>query len=160
MRVPVVRLLALLLAGLVSFTVLAQSGPESEHPFDTRGFKPLIVFHEFQLVTDNEYVTISGVVFSRAPLDRLTIGERSARIRPAEPKDLVRIKRAPAGAKDAPYRTYFEVPDAKLPRLGVNDLAVRAISADERRSDLHRVTVVRVQPAAAAPEAAGASQDQ
>ena len=106
-------------------------------------FRPQVVLHELPLVTDAAFVTVTGVVFSHAPIDRVTVGERTALLRPAEPKDLVKLTRVPAGATDAPFRTYFEVPDAGLPRVGVNDLAIRAVGTDGRVSDLHRVTVVR-----------------
>ena len=42
------------------------------------------------------------------------------------------------------YRTYFEVPDAPLPELGVAELEIRAATTDGRYSDVHRLTVVRI----------------
>ncbi len=132
---------------MVAFAAVPSAGGST--PFDTSGYRPQVVFHEMETAVDGQYVTISGVVFSRSPIDRVTIGERMASIRPAEPKDLVKLKRVPDGATDAPFRTFFEVPDAGLQKLGANDLEVRAMSADGRVSDLHRVTVIKVsQPGA------------
>lgn len=111
--------------------------------FNTEAFRPQIVLHEMPRTTSAAFVTLSGVIFSRSPIDRVEVGSRTAVLRQAEPKDLVKIDRAPEGASDAPYRTYFEVPDAGLPRLGANDLTVRAMATDGRHSDLHRITVVR-----------------
>ncbi len=112
-------------------------------PFNTEIFRPRVVLHELPLVTDAAFVTVTGVVFSHAPIDRVTVGERTALLRPAEPKDLVKLAKVPPGATDAPFRTYFEVPDAGLPDIGANDLLIRAVGTDGRVSDLHRVTVVR-----------------
>ncbi len=132
--------------------VLSATGPgEDNKPlFDTSMYRPQIVFHEFQSVVSGEYVTITGIVFSRSPVDRVTVGDRNAMIRPAEPKDLIQLEQVPAGASDAPFRTYFEVPDAGLARMGANDLDVKSISSDGRVSDLHRITVIKtsVQPQA------------
>lgn len=111
--------------------------------FNTEAFRPQIVLHEMPRTTGAAFVTLSGVIFSRSAIDRVEVGNRTAVLRQAEPKDLVKIDRAPEGASDAPYRTYFEVPDAGLPRLGANDLTVRAFATDGRHSDLHRITVVR-----------------
>ncbi|MFN7966672.1 MAG: hypothetical protein U0V87_13395 [Acidobacteriota bacterium] len=111
--------------------------------FNTEAFRPRIVLHEMPRTTSAAFVTLSGVIFSRSAIDRVEVGNRTAVLRQAEPKDLVKIDRAPEGASDAPYRTYFEVPDAGLPRLGANDLTVRAFATDSRHSDLHRITVVR-----------------
>ena len=125
--------------------VLAADPADGKHrsPFNTEMFRPQVVLHEVPLVTDAAFVTVTGVVFSHAPIDRVTVGERTALLRPAEPKDLVKLAKVPPSATDAPFRTYFEVPDAGLPRIGVNDLEIRAWGTDGRKSDLHRVTVVR-----------------
>jgi len=144
-----VRVLSILLAMTTvmlagAALVGAEAPGDKRKPlFDTSMFRPQIVFHEFQSVVASEYVTITGVVFSRSPVDRVTVGDRNAMIRPAEPKDLIRLERVPAGASDAPFRTYFEVPDAGLQRMGANDLDVSAISSDGRVSDMHRVTVIK-----------------
>lgn len=111
--------------------------------FNTDAYRPQVVMHDVPRTTSAAFVTISGVIFSRTPIDRVSIGSRTATLRQAEPKDLVKIEKAPEGATDAPHRTYFEVPDAGLPRLGANDLEVRAYGTDGRNSDLHRITVVR-----------------
>ncbi len=121
----------------------AQQGPRARPVFDLSAFRPQIVLHEMSLVTDTAFVTVTGVVFSRTPIEKVTVGERSASTRMAEPKDLVRLTKVPAGASDAPYRTYFEVPDAGLPKLGANDLEVVAYGVDGRVSDAHRATIVR-----------------
>lgn len=120
-----------------------QQGPRARPVFDLSAFRPQIVLHEVSLVTDAAFVTVTGVVFSRTPIEKVTVGERSASVRMAEPKDLVRLTKVPAGASDAPYRTYFEVPDAGLPKLGANDLEVVAYGVDGRISDSHRATIVR-----------------
>lgn len=119
------------------------TGQRKKPLFDTSMFRPVVVLHELPLVTDRAYVTVTGVVFSRTPVDRVSVGERLAMIRPAEPKDLVKIRKLPEGASDAPFRTYFEVPDAGLARLGANDLDIMAVTNDGRESSLHRITVIR-----------------
>lgn len=117
--------------------------PNLKSPFDTSAYRPLVVFHTFDIVTHSDRITLTGVVFSRAPVDRVTLGKRVARLRPAEPADLIRFQTIPHGARDAPYRVYFEIPDVMLEHVGANDLDVRALSSDGRLSDLHRVTVIR-----------------
>ncbi len=139
-------LLAIVAVAIVPLTALGGQSPAEENKkplFDTSMFRPIVAFHEISPVVDAEFVTLTGVVFSRSPIDRVTVGERVAMIRPAEPKDLVKLQKVPPGASDAPFRTYFEVPDAGLPRLGANDLDVRALSADGRMSDLHRITIIK-----------------
>lgn len=134
----------LLVVVLLSAAVVANAGEEQKRPlFDTSIFRPQVVFHPLELVTDGEFTTISGVVFSRQPVDEVRVGERVAMVRPAEPKDLVQLKRIPDGASEAPFRTYFEVPDAGLPNLGANDMDVRARTVDGRESDVHRVTLIK-----------------
>ena len=138
-------LLVLLLVTAIPLALAADPQQDGKHrsPFNTEIFRPQVVLHELPLVTDAAFVTVTGVVFSHAPIDRVTVGERTALLRPAEPKDLVKLAKVPPGATDAPFRTYFEVPDAGLPRIGANDLVIRAVGTDGRVSDLHRVTVVR-----------------
>jgi hypothetical protein len=132
---------------LVSLAVAGGEAEEEKRPlFDTSMFRPQIVFHELEVVTDAEFVTISGIVFSRQPIDEVSVGDRVAMVRPAEPKDLVQLERIPQGASEAPFRTYFEVPDAGLPLLGANDIDVRARTADGRESDKHRVTLIKRSP--------------
>ena len=117
--------------------------PNLKSPFDTSAYRPLVVFHDFDIVTTADRITLTGVVFSRAPVDRVTLGKRAARLRPAEPAELIRFQSIPPGARDAPYRVFFEIPDVMLEHVGANDLDVRALSSDGRLSDLHRVTVIR-----------------
>ncbi len=109
--------------------------------------KPQIAIYEMPLAVTGEFVTVSGVVFSRAPVDSVRVGERTATLRPAAPEDLVRFRRVPDGASDMPYRTIFEVPDTPLRAEGASVLEVRAATTDGRFSDVHRVTVVRMPPA-------------
>lgn len=144
MRVLSTLVITVCIAAAGLTLVAGQQPVEEKKPlFDTSMFRPVIAFHEISPVVDDEFVTLTGVVFSRSPVDRVTVGERVAMIRPAEPKDLVKLQKVPPGASDAPFRTYFEVPDAGLPRLGANDLDVRALSADGRLSDLHRITIIK-----------------
>ncbi|MDQ7007123.1 MAG: hypothetical protein Q9Q40_07810 [Acidobacteriota bacterium] len=116
---------------------------------DSSRYRPLIVFHDFGTVTSRRRIKISGVVFSRSSVDRVTLANRSARLRPAEPNDMVRFTRVPPAAREAPYRVYFEFPDIELQHAGANDLDIRALATDGRQSDLHRITVICV---AAPPE--------
>ncbi|HHN75467.1 MAG TPA: hypothetical protein ENK10_09590 [Acidobacteria bacterium] len=118
---------------------------------DASRYHPLIVFHDFGTVTTQSRIMISGVVFSRSSVDRVTLAKRSARLRPAEPADLVRLERVPQAAREAPYRVYFEFPDVELLHPGANDLDVRAMATDGRMSDLHRITVIRLMPPARQP---------
>ncbi len=115
---------------------------------DASRFRPMIAFHDFETTVDAEFVTLTGVVFSRAPIETLTVGERTATLRPAESKDLVSLARAPKGAPELPFRTAFEVPDAVLAKQGANDLDVVAVTADGKSSDVHRITVIRISRAA------------
>ncbi len=118
--------------------------PQTKRPiFDLSAFRPVIVLHEVPQVTEKGFITVTGVVFSRAPIEKVSVGDRTASTRPAEPKDLVKLKQVPAGVADAPNRTYFEVPDAALALFGANDLDVVASGGDGRVSDTHRVTVLR-----------------
>jgi hypothetical protein len=137
-------LAALVIVGALSTLVLAQAPAPAPKPlFDTSAFRPQVALYPLPMVTPNAFVTVSGVIFSRAPIDRVTVGDRTAALRQAEPKDLVRLERAPQGASDAPFRTYFEVPDAGLARSGANEVEVRAHGSDGRVSDVHRLTIVR-----------------
>lgn len=111
--------------------------------FDLSAFRPLVVLHDMPQVTDKGFIAVTGVVFSRAPVEKVTVGERTASTRPAEPKDLLTLQRAPQGVADAPVRTFFEVPDALLARYGANDVEIVALSGDGRTSDRHRVTILR-----------------
>lgn len=132
---------------IVTLSLAGELDRDEKRPlFDTSIFRPQIAFHELEIVTDAEFTTISGVVFSRQPIDEVSVGDRVAMIRPAEPKDLVRLKRVPKGATEAPFRTYFEVPDTGLPQLGANDIDVRARTADGRESDMHRLTLIKRSP--------------
>jgi hypothetical protein len=140
----VVLLCTVCLVGLAAAS--GEEGEEKRPLFDTSMFRPQVVFHELEIVTDAEFVTISGVVFSRQPVDEVKVGDRVAMVRPAEPKDLVQLERIPQGASEAPFRTYFEVPDAGLPNLGANDIDVRARTADGRESDKHRLTLIKRAP--------------
>jgi hypothetical protein len=128
---------------LASFAIAAEDGEKDRPLFDTSMFRPQIVFHDLEIVTDDDFVTISGVVFSRQPIDEVEVDDRVAMVRPAEPKDLVKLERVPQGASEAPFRTYFEVPDTGLPSLGANDVEVRARTTDGRESDVHRVTLIK-----------------
>lgn len=110
---------------------------------DSAQFRPAIALHDVRPATSSGFVTITGVVFSRSPIDRVTVGDRSAVIRPAEAADLVSLARTPDGATELPFRTFFEVPDAALTRVGANDLEIVAATAEGRRSDVHRLTLVR-----------------
>jgi hypothetical protein len=114
-------------------------------------FRPIVVLHTPPLATDRPSVTIRGVVFSRAPLEQVTVGDRTATLREAAPADLTGLRRLPDGATDAPHRTYFEAIDIGLARFGVNDIEVRALASDGRVSDLHRVAVVRSVARASGP---------
>ncbi len=136
-------LLSLVAVGLPAF---AENPGEKERPplFDTSLFRPTIVFHPLEMTSTKEFVTISGVIFSRSSIDRVRLGDRVARLRPAEPQDLLRLDRVPSGSRDAPYRVFFELPDAKLPLIGANDLDVLAMSTNERWSDVHRLTFIRL----------------
>ena len=140
-----ISLLCLLcLLASLSVSVLAQEGQgETLNPFVKVEVKPQIAIHEFPLSTANEYMTVTGVVFSRSPIDRVLVAGRDAMIRPAEPEDLIRFERVPKGASEAPFRTYFELPDALLEAHGANSLNVRALTTDGRQSDIHRLTVIR-----------------
>ena len=120
------------------------AGTAKKPLFDTSGFRPVIALNETPVTTPKAVVTISGVVFSRATIDKVTIGDRTASTRPAEPKDLMKLQAIPDGAPDAPSRTYFEIRDVSLSRFGANDLELRAVDNDGRISDLHRITIVRV----------------
>lgn len=151
---------ALVLAFALAAPLFAQAPqqPQEKRPlFDTSAFRPQVVLYPVPMVTQNQFVTVSGVVFSRSQVEKVTVGERTATLRPAEPKDLVKLDRVPDGASDAPFRTYFEVPDAGLSRTGANDLEVRAYGADQRVSDAHRLTVVRSATPATTPAPAAAA---
>ena len=150
------RALPILLIAAVTALALAQApdpqqAPENKPLFNLEGYRPLVALHPIPATSSAAFVTVSGVVFSRVAIDRVTVGQRQALLRPAEPDDLVKLEKAPEGASDAPLRTYFEVPDAGLPRVGANELEMRAHGTDGRSSDLHQVTVIRV--AAAEPAA-------
>ena len=139
-------LVVVLLCTVCLVSLAAAGGEEGEEKrplFDTSMFRPQIVFHELEVVTDADFVTISGIVFSRQPIDEVEVDDRVAMVRPAEPKDLVKLERVPQGASEAPFRTYFEVPDTGLPSLGANDVEVRARTTDGRESDVHRVTLIK-----------------
>jgi hypothetical protein len=142
MRAVPLVMIALLLASPAFGEGTRRVGPE-ESPFKLEAKKPQIVFHVLPRSTAKERLTVTGVVFSRAPIDRVELEERDATIRPAEAADLVRFERVPPGASEAPYRTYFEVTDAALDERGANALKVRAYTTDGRSSHLHRVTVLR-----------------
>ena len=147
------RIATVLVVGILFCSIGAAfaGSPDSSNTkkplFDTSMFRPRIVLHDVPVVTDESYTTISGIVFSRSPLDRVVVGERVALIRPAEPADLVKLRKLPEGASDAPFRVFFEVPDAGLAKLGANDLSIMAVTNDGRKSDQHRVTVIRTAPA-------------
>lgn len=126
---------------LLAMTTLAG---ETTTPFRDVDVRPLVAVYQLPLAVDGAFVTVSGVVFSRAPVDSVRVGERTATLRPAAPEDLVRFRRVPDGAADMTYRTYFEVPDAPLPELGAAELEVRAATTDGRYSDVHRLTIVRM----------------
>ncbi|GAB4369305.1 MAG: hypothetical protein Kow0062_03110 [Acidobacteriota bacterium] len=137
-----VRPLALVLSSvLCAFALAAGPTPTPVRPVEV---KPLIALYELPLSVTGEFVTVTGVVFSSAPVDSVRVGERTATLRPAAPEDLVRFRRVPDGAADMPYRTWFEVPDAPLRAEGPSVLEVRAATTDGRFSDVHRVTVVRL----------------
>jgi hypothetical protein len=138
---------AILFAGFASAALFAATpgrGGDERALIDASRFRPMVAFHELETVVDSEFVTISGVIFSRSPIETVTVGERAATLSPAESKDLVALPLAPKGASELPFRTAFEVPDAVLSRLGANDLDVRAMTTDGKSSDVHRVTVLRM----------------
>lgn len=136
------RFSAIVMVVALAAPALAEA-PAARPLFDTSAFRPQVVLYPVPMVTQNQFVTVSGVIFSRSQVEKVTVGERTATLRPAEPKDLVRFERVPEGASDAPFRTYFEVPDAALARAGANELEIRAFGVDQRVSDAHRITVVR-----------------
>jgi hypothetical protein len=143
-RVRSSLLIVCAVVALSSVVAIADAGQDKkETPFSPVVVKPLLALHELPQVTGAPYVTITGVVFSRVPIDRVTVEDRNALIRPAQPQDLVKLERVPDGASDAPFRTYFEVPDAGLARFGANDLDIRAVNTREQESDLHRITIIR-----------------
>lgn len=138
---------AALAAGLVS-SVFAAGPLATRAPlFDKASFRPQVALLDVTPMTSAPVAGISGVVFSHAPLEKVTVGTRTAHVRPAEPRDLQRLVRMPLGASEAPYRTFFEVPDASLARIGANDIDIVAKGSDGRTSDAHRVTVLRAAPA-------------
>lgn len=124
---------------------------EAGLPFELVAHRPDVVLHQMPLITDAEYLTVTGVVFSRTPIDRVELRERKATLRPAESDDLVRIERVPTGVSDAAYRTYFEVTDAALTEPGANIVGLRACTIDGRCSDVHRITIIRTTEPPAAP---------
>ena len=132
----------LVVLSLLPVTAVTAGGPDT--PFRDVGVRPLVAVYPVPLGVDGAFVTVSGVVFSHAPVDSVRVGDRTATLRPAAPEDLVRFHRVPDGAPDMTYRTYFEVPDAPLPKAGVTELEVRAATTDGRFSDVHRLTVVRM----------------
>lgn len=122
----------------------ASAAPATKRPiFDLSAFRPVVVLNEIPQVTDKAFVTVTGVVFSRAPIERVSVGDRTASTRPAEPKDLLKLTKVPTSVGEAPHRTYFEVPDAALANFGANDLEIVATGGDGRVSDTHRVTLIR-----------------
>ena len=141
------------LAGLFCASAVSAEPPADEKRlvFDTSAYRPRIALQDVPATTHGAFVSVSGVVFSHAPLERVMLGERTAALREAEPKDLARLPRIPSGASDAPYRTFFEIADAPLPRLGANDLELTAYGNDGRISDTDRLTILRL-----APESGGA----
>ena len=142
----------LLSTGAISIPLAANpDNAAKKPPFDTTAYRPIVVLQAPPLATDRPSVTIRGVVFSRAPLEQVTVGERTATLREAAPADLSNLRRLPDGATDAPHRTYFEAVDIGLGHFGVNDIDVRALASDGRASDLHRVAVVRSVVRAPAP---------
>lgn len=130
---------------------LALAAPPAKRAlFNSTGFRPQVTLHDVAVTTDKPFVSITGVVFSRSAIDRVTIGDRTAATRQAEPKDLMNLQRVPDGATEAPYRTYFEVRDYNLPKFGANDIEIRGMDGEGRGSDVHRLTVVRLTSAPAA----------
>jgi len=139
-------LCTLLLAATATAAMAESSGVTavaSRRLIDAPQFRPGIALHAIAPRGDAGFVTITGVVFSRSPIDRVTVGERAAVIRPAEAEDLNSLDRVPEGAAELPFRTFFEVPDAALGRVGANDLEIVAVTAEGRTSDIHRLTIVR-----------------
>lgn len=146
------KAVSLVIGGAVLFGIgLAVRAQEQPKPlFRTDEFRPIIVFQDLPTATSHSFVSIAGVVFSRAPVDSVTVSERSAQLRQAEPKDLVKLQRVPPGAVEMPFRTVFEVVDAALAKPGPNTLVIVASSSDGRVSETHRLTIVRVQSPPAA----------
>lgn len=147
MRISIGLVIAVVACGCAAPTVAGES-PTADPAkkglvFNTDAFRPQFVLHELPRTTSAAFVTVTGVIFSRSPIDRVEVGTRAAFLRQAEPKDLVKLARVPEGASDAPHRTFFEVPDAGLTKIGANDLTIRAIGTDGRASDVHRVMVIR-----------------
>lgn len=139
-------LLAILLALGAGTPSPNPNDPEAnkpQTPFRLVDARPIVVLHEIPRSIDASFLTVTGVVFSRSPIEGVSVLDRAAMIRPAEPEDLVRIDRVPQGVADAPFRTYFEVPDAALDQPGVNGLEIRARTVDGRESNIHRVSVIR-----------------
>ncbi len=141
---------------LLASPVLALAPPlEEKTPlFDTSGFRPQIVFQELSLLSTKSYVTVRGIVFSRSPVDSVRVGNRTARLRPAEMSDLMRLDQVPRDARDAPYRVFFELSDLGLEKIGANDIVVQAMGTDERLSNRHLLTVVHA-PDLARPAGSG-----
>ncbi|RMG45287.1 MAG: hypothetical protein D6718_07755 [Acidobacteria bacterium] len=135
-------------AATAAFSAEPAETASSQPVFDTSMYRPTIVFLDAAESTDAAFVTVTGIVFSHAPIERVTVGERVAATRPAQPKDLMKLERVPEGATEAPFRTFFELQDAGLPRQGANDIEVRAHASDGRVSPLYRITIVRTTPVA------------
>lgn len=131
-----------LLAGLAGLAFAAEPAPKPL--FDTSGFRPVVVLAETPVTSSKPVVSLTGVVFSRAALESVSVGPRTAALRPAEPRDLAAWRTLPEGAADAPTRTVFELRDVPLPRFGANDLELRVVDNDGRAADVHRITILRV----------------
>ncbi len=120
-------------------------------PIDLSSYRPIVVLNEMKAQQAGATATVSGVVFSRAPLERVSAADRQAALRPAELRELERLLRVPEDAIDAPIRTYFEIREVVLPRPGAHDVEITAIDQAGRVSDAHRITLVRAAAPAPAP---------
>lgn len=91
--------------------------------------------------TSLPFTSVSGLVFSWDPIDRVTVGNRNARLGPAG--DLTSDEVPPEG-HGAPFRMRFFLAGAILDKVGVNEIEVRASGIGGRTSAKATISVLRV----------------
>lgn len=146
-RGQVLRARPLLALLSLSFAFLPARGAEPPAPAAAQA--PILVVTAVGSTT-LPFTTVSGLVFSWDPIERVTVGYRTAKLGPAGPLGADQI---PSAAASAPFRMRFYLAGANLDRPGANLIEVRASAIGGRISSKATISIWRVTDTTPVPPA-------